>query len=49
MIAHPDTAKFPQITTDLHPDGQSKPKTGSRVTRTTDVKASVSLLLISLS
>lgn len=25
VIAHSDTAKFPQITTDLHPDGQSQP------------------------
>lgn len=48
VIAHSDTAKFPQIRTDLHPDGQSEPKTGWRVMRTTDVKASVSLVLISL-
>lgn len=46
VIAHSDTAKFPQIPTDLHADGQSEPKTGSRVT--TDVKASASLVLISL-
>lgn len=28
-IAHCDTATFPEITTDLHADGQSELKTGS--------------------
>lgn len=47
-IAHCDTAAFPQITTDQEADGQSELKTGSRVMRTTDVKASASLVLTSL-
>lgn len=47
MIAHSDMAKFSQITTGLHPNGQSELKTGLRVMRT-DVKASESFVLISL-